>query len=423
MKKSVSNLILFCSLMIVSLAAALQGHHAARLRSQLTEMYRGVLLSTVKQMDDMEHALEKALLSGSHENRILYLTDVSDSAGQALRSLSFLPLSHPDTMKAMKLNNQLGDYANALIGSGILTGNDAQQLSALIAACRNCTRMLYENQGLYLEKTIASSFYPAQDTETVDQSLSYPTLIYDGPFSDARQETPLPFDGEEISWEEAAQIAKNFVGENQVLSVTKGTDTYGPNPCHGITLTLKDITLEAAVTKKGGKVLWLTPDRGAFTPLCSLEQCRASAREFLQRNGFPEMESTFFQVYEGVMVIAFAAKEGDVLLYPDLVKVQLRMDTAQVVGAETKSFWQHHKQRSLPTAALSEQEARQRITPYLQVTGSRLCLIPKNEEEILCREISGTWQGKEYRVYLNAQTGEQEDLLQIVESSAGLEAV
>ena len=191
------------------------------------------------------------------------------------------------------------------------------------------------------------SFYPEQGTEALGDSLQYPTLIYDGPFSDARKEEPLPFEGEEISWEEAEQIARDCIGKERVLRTDHGTDTFGPNPCHGITLVLSDITLEAAVTKKGGKVLWITPDNGAFSSQVTLEQCRESAQAFLQRNGFPDMARTFFQVYEGVAVLSFAPRENHVLLYPDLVKVQLRMDTAEVVGLETRAYHQHHRSRNL----------------------------------------------------------------------------
>ena len=425
MKKQLSFLLLFCALALVSVLAAVQGHCAHQLRHQLTETYRGAILTAMRQMEDMQLSLEKAMLSGEGAVRSAYLNEISDAAGQALRSLSLLPLSHPDTMQAMKLTNQMGDYAAALLKEGRFSPADAAQFSALIAHCRDYTDTLYQQEQLLLAKAEAGpSFYPEQGTETVDHALSYPTLIYDGPFSDAREETPLPLENEkEITWEEAAEKARQLVGADRVQDMYPGADVLGPTPCHGITLVLSDITLEAAVTKKGGKVLWLTPDQGAFESRCSLEQCLGAARAFLQRNGFPDMERTFFQVYEGVAVIAFAAKEGDVLLYPDLVKVQLRMDMAEVVGLETKAYHQHHRSRSLPAPALSAREVRENLSPLLQVDGQRLCLIPKNNEEILCWEFSCTYQDHDYFVYLNALTGRQEEILQIVESAAGLEAV
>ncbi len=425
MKKHLSFLLLFCALSLVSVLAAVQGHCAGHLRSQLTETYRGAILTAMRQMEDMQLTLEKAMLTEEGAIRSAYLNEISNAAGQALRSLSLLPLSHPDTMQAMKLINQMGDYAASLLKGGTFSPDDAAQFSALIAHCRNYTDTLYRQEHTLLETAAAApSFYPEQGTETVDHALSYPTLIYDGPFSDAREETPLPLEGEkEITWEEAAEIAKQWVGTDRVQDMQPGADVLGPTPCHGITLILKDITLEAAVTRKGGKVLWLTPDQGAFESRCSLEQCLAAAQSFLQQNGIQDMEHTFFQMYEGVAVIAFAATEGDVLLYPDLVKVQLRMDTAEVVGLETKAYYQHHRTRNLPAPTITAPEAREGLSPLLQVDGERLCLIPKNDKEILCWEFSCTYQEHDYFVYLNALTGKQEEILQIVESAAGLEAV
>ena len=40
-----------------------------------------------------------------------------------------------------------------------------------------------------------------------------------------------------------------------------------------------------------------------------------------------EMEANHYQVYDGLAVINFVAVQDGVLLYPDLVKVQVRMDT------------------------------------------------------------------------------------------------
>jgi hypothetical protein len=39
-------------------------------------------------------------------------------------------------------------------------------------------------------------------------------------------------------------------------------------------------------------------------------------------------------VYQGLAVISFAATQGETILYPDQIKVQLRMDTAQVVASK-----------------------------------------------------------------------------------------
>lgn len=424
MKKYVSVYLSFVLLCAFAALAAVRGYNADSWKGRLQEVYQGTLLSALRQMEDMHYALEKALLSQDEDAGEQYLNQVSDGAGQVQRSLSLLPLSHPSTMQAMKMTNQLGDYARTLMGQNALTDGDAAQLSSLISACRDYTQILLSNQAHLTAADTAPLFYPDGQTEAFDSAVSYPTLIYDGPFSDARQQKEPDLSAEsEITWEEAARIARSFVGEERVLSFSPGADTLGPTPCHGVTLQLEDITLEAAVTRRGGKVLWLTPDNGAFSCLVTLEESKRAAQQFLQRNGYGDMESTYFQVYEGMAVLSFAPRQGNVLLYPDLVKVQLRMDTAQVVGLEAKNYLTNHSPRAPLSPSITETQALESVSPRLFVTGSRLCLIPKNDEEVLCYEFSCTFQDAQFLIYINALTGAQEELLQVVESSAGLETV
>ncbi len=424
MKNRLSIHMPFLFLSLLAVLLGIQSFRGTQYRNQLAEIYRGAVLSAIRGMENMEYSLNKAMLSGEGTSAARYLTQASDQAGQAQKSLVLLPLAHPDTMQAVKITNQLADYVQTLQKQNGITPHDVQQLHQLLAASREYAKLLFNNEETLIKTAHdASSFYPEQGTKALDESLEYPALIYDGPFSDARKEEALPFDGEEISWEEAEKIARTCIGQERVIRSGHGTDTFGPNPCHGVTLVLEDVTLEAAVTKKGGKVLWLTPDTASFESLVTLEQCREEALSFLKRNGFPPMEYTSFQIYEGVAVLAFVAVEEDVLLYPDLVKVQLRMDNAQVVGLETKNYWQNHKTRNALTPLLSGKEAQEALTPQLKIDERRLCLIPVNDREVLCWEFSCTYEDKDYLMYINANNGQQENLLQIVESPTGIETI
>lgn len=424
MKKRFSLQLPFLYLSFMTMLLGYLGYQSTQYRKQLTEIYRGAALSAVRNMESMEYSLNKAMLSGEGAAAAQYLTIASDLAGQAQSSLSLLPLSHPDTMQAVKMTNQLSDYVQTLQKQNGITPYDARQLRQLLKTSREYAELLYNNEEMLTRAAgEPASFYPEQGTQALDETLQYPTLIYDGPFSDARKEEPLPLEGKEISWEEAEKIARNCIGEDRVIRTGHGTDTFGPNPCHGVTLVLDDVTLEAAVTKKGGKVLWLTPDNASFESLVTLEQCREEALAFLQRNGFPPMECTSFQMYEGVAVLAFAAVDDNILLYPDLVKVQLRMDDAKVVGLESKNYWQNHQARNILPPALSAEEIQSLLPIQLQVSGSRLCVIPVNEREVLCWEFSCSYENEDYLLYINAENGQQENILQIVESPTGIETV
>ena len=102
---------------------------------------------------------------------------------------------------------------------------------------------------------------------------------------------------------------------------------------------------------------------------------------------------------------------------------QPHVDTAQVVGLESKTYWQNRKERSPLLPVLSAREAEQYVSSLLKVNDSRLCLIPSGEEEILCWQFTCTAGNTDVLVYINAFTGAQEEILQVVESAAGIETV
>ncbi len=421
------SMVLVLALTVTGALALAGWNQAQGQKARLHEIYQGALLSALRQMEDMQLSLEKALLTGSSAHCAAYLSQVSSGGAQVQRSLSLLPLSHPANQPAVKFANQLSDYADSLIAKGNISSRDYEQLKNLITICREYTQAL--SGGLDRLSAAALSgapFYPEGEMEeSYDSAVSYPSLIYDGPFSDGRKPgaaqalAGLPA----ITREDAERIAREFVGPERVVRTARGADMGGPIPCYGVTLELNDITLEAAVTCQGGKILWLTPDHADFPLEKTMEDCRAAALEFLSARGYEHMQPTYFQVYQGIGVISFAATQGETILYPDLIKLQLRMDNAQVVGMEARNYWQNHVPRGLLQPDLTPDEARALVSNPLQIEKMQLCLIPTEAGERLCYEFRGTFQDDIYLLYIDAQTGEEADLLKLVEGSTGLEAV
>ena len=63
------------------------------------------------------------------------------------------------------------------------------------------------------------------------------------------------------------------------------------------------------------------------------------------------------------------------------------------------------------------------MSPRLAAGEGRLCLIPTDGGEKLCWEFRGSFGGQDYLSYINARDGNQEELLQVVESDTGIETV
>ena len=69
--------------------------------------------------------------------------------------------------------------------------------------------------------------------------------------------------------------------------------------------------------------------------------------------------------------------------------------------------------------ALTQEQALSAVSPKLDVQGARLCVIPYRDGESLCWEVTGMWDDNEYRVYVDAHTGEEKQVLMMVRDAYG----
>ena len=81
----------------------------------------------------------------------------------------------------------------------------------------------------------------------------------------------------------------------------------------------------------------------------------------------------------------------------------------------------NHRYRSLENTVLSEEEARARVSTSLEVTATKLAVIPKDSlREVLCYEFKGTFHDKNFIVYVNAENGHEEQILLLIEGPEGI---
>ena len=60
-----------------------------------------------------------------------------------------------------------------------------------------------------------------------------------------------------------------------------------------------------------------------------------------------------------------------------------------------------------------------RIGGALTAEGARLCVIPENDAEYLCYEIAATDGAGSFLVYIDAMTGVERELMQVVTDGSG----
>lgn len=128
---------------------------------------------------------------------------------------------------------------------------------------------------------------------------------------------------------------------------------------------------------------------------------------------------SYYSQYGGILTVNYAATLGDVALYPDLIKLQLSARDGSIIGMESARYLMNHIERALPEPGITESEALSHLSANLTAERVRLCVIPVNAGEALCYEIRATDGTDVFLVYIDAATGAERELMQVVSDEHG----
>lgn len=391
------------------------------------------LVSELSQMDSALAKLRYASTPRSFQTIAAKLWQSAENAKSAMSTLSLEPGALESTQKFVA---QTGDFAYYLLFSaaGGDTVSDAHHaaVDSLYDASESVTREISSIKGQLNTRQLTYGGItegPAYDSGAalsdglsgVEQEFpEYATLIYDGPFSEhLTYQTPKLLKGlPDVSLEQAMKNAAAFAD----IPVTRLSLLYeegGKIPAYCLT-TDTGVTME--VSKQGGIIFAYRDPRSAGTAMLDHEQAVAKAREFLDRRGFANMKESYYTLYDSTMTINFAYVENDITVYGDLIKVTVALDDGSVLGMEARGYLMSHTDRTLPRPAISEQAGLQILSPRLTVESHNLALIPTSgEHEVLCREyVCRDASGSHIIVYINAQTGQEENIYLLIEDENGV---
>lgn len=414
---------------------AVQSTRNRRLYARISTQNQREMSDILAAMADIEVNLAKLLIATGAQQSVTLLGETALLAQHVESGLARLPLREETASGAMKFAGQIGDYvmtlATRVSGGRLLSGEDERQLSQMRDACHALgerlsaidTQMKADPRLALADGGIDAGEGPVGEDGSGESAIEYPSLIYDGPFSDGRVPgKALALTGERFTREQARQAAARYAGTTSDR-VSDAADSGGQFEAFGFSAETAFGRLSVQVTGQGGHLLWMMPEQAEFAARLGQEECLRAAVVWLADSGFGEMEPCFVQQYDGMVVANFAAVQEGVLLYPDQVKVQVSMESGTVVGAECTQYLTNHAARVNLTPQIAEADARQMISERLDITASRLCVIPQESGERLCWEFSGAFGGTEYRVYIDAATGEAAEILCVAQTADGETAV
>jgi len=181
-----------------------------------------------------------------------------------------------------------------------------------------------------------------------------------------------------------------------------------PGPAGGDSETHMDFT------KKGGQLIYYMKPRTVAETKYNWRQARDMAGEFLDNHGYPDMSAVSFDQYQNVADIIFAKRQNDVTIYPQRVSVKVALDTLEVTGLQASDYVFARGERKIGQPKIAAAEAKKTLNPGMQVKSAALAIIQNDlEQEVLCHEFLGQFNGQLYRVFVNADTGEEEKIVSI----------
>lgn len=421
--------ILAALLVTVSAYAAAQSGRVAQLEESVHAAYERAFYESADLMSRLENTLHKLLVTGSDTLAQEMLGELEQTAAAAEGSLSLLPSSLKTLADSMKFVNQAGDYAAVLSLSlsegGSITDADRKTLAALRDTATALNKLIAQvtdeiARGENPLSTAEDAAPGSDSAPETDSSIEYPVLLYDGPFSDGRGETVLrALTGGEISEEDALNKARRFIGEERTYALWVTSEGSVPVPCYEISGITDEGAVSLAVTKQGGEVLYMLTDMLPAETLFDPSALMTLSAAFLKENGYPNCAASYYTEYDGVMTISMVPLQEGVLLYPDLIKVELSMESGEIVGFEALNYLSSHTDRTLPSPALSEIQARSHLSAALEAHTGRLCLIPLKNAEILCYEFSAKLENERFLIYIDALTGEERIIYRLIENEFG----
>lgn len=430
---------LYASVLILVLFSAfvINAQKASELSRQLNADAERSLSTLEACMSSINTNLTKGLYANTTPMLSSMAISLTRDAASAKNSLSALPLSDTQLDNMLKFLSQVGAFVSTLdrklsLGEPI-TSEERNQLKQLIDVSQKLLSELdtitqgvengsvsFKQAGSTLQKSADQSVQIDSAFGDAEQTLTdYPTLIYDGPFSDhILNQSPKTLEGKsDISKEKALEIASDFIGIDK-STLRFDSETNGVIETYNFFVD----SINISVCKKGGAVLYLLGSSSAGESVISPEQAVENSKSFLSAKGYKNMKESYYSTQDGICTVNFAYENEGVICYPDLIKLSVSLETGNIISFDARGYIMNHTDRPPVQSKISADEAKMSVSDYLTVMSSRLAVIPtdykteKTAYEFHCK----TPDEQEVLVYIDVLTAKEDDILLLLYSDGGI---
>jgi len=406
-------------------------------KNHINAGYRRAFTELVNYVNDIDVDLSKAavttdtsMLSKLSEKIWLYSAFAKENLGQ-------LPVASLNLDKTSDFLSQVGDYtysiAKKMSQGGSVTDDEYEQLNTL-----NEYSDILSKELLTMEEGVMNGDIPVSQTDGIlnrtvatfgtdmneieEKFNEYSSLIYDGPFSNhVENKNGELLKYEVVSKKHAQQVASELLNDNSSPIRFSG-ESEGNIPTFDFTSTIsKERQIYIKIAKNGGYPLFMLDNRLINNPVVEYTVAKDNAHEFLKKIGYVKMKQTGYIVENNAITFAYAFIQNEIIMYPDLIKVKVALDNGEVIGLEASGFLSNHiESRELPKYKLTKEQAVAKLGKKFSIKNINKVLIPLDTGKLVyCYEIKGQIKDKTFLVYMNTETGEEEDIKLFVQTDYG----
>lgn len=402
--------------------------------TQLENNYQRSVYELMTDVNNIETNLSKAVVSTGTATRQKLFNNIYTQCTQANEDLSRLPINHESVNQTTNFINQMGGFSyyaeNKLKNGQNLSEQDNQSIQDLhemsVYIQKILNDFMTQNNGRYSilanTKNVAdnSNSFNTMFSNMQAEGVEYPTLIYDGPFSESQVKKEVKgLTGEEISQQQAQEKLEKIFENKKYSKLEYQGETNGIFQTYNFSFyDAENKQFYIQIAKKGGFLLTVSSYIVSDADKLELGECEQKAEEFAKSIGI-DVRAVWSTKVTGVAYINLTPIVDDIIIYPDMIKVKVSCDTGEILGWEAQSYAYNHTDRTL-SATISEASARSKVSASLNIETQKLTLIPiEYGEETVCYEYKCRLNNSTYYVYINAKTGEEEQILKVIDTTNG----
>lgn len=413
----------------------------AEAKTYVTNSYDYAFSEVVNNVNNIEAYLAKAMISKGSKHASQTLTKIWNYSSLAIVHLGNIPFDNSGKSQTLKFLNQVSDYSYVLSRKALtdidLSEEELKNLETLhnysVDLANTINQLSSElNSGIISWEQLEDEDkfkFTSEENENAFLNIEsnfddYEGLIYDGAYSDYQEKNDKKgLIGDEITENDAKEKAIAIFGKDKIKEIkTTGENVGGDIECYNFSVSLNDkyYIAEISISKKGGWLVEMIRNRDVSKAELSNEEASKIGIDFMRNQGFDNMVETYYLVQDNIVTINYAFEQDGIIMYPDLVKVKIALDNGEVLGLESKGYLNSHVERVWPEEKITIDEARENLNEKLQILSEKKAVIPKEDKtEKYCYEFKGVVDNRNFLVYIDVETGEEEEILVILETEGG----